>query len=97
MVVSRLGEIRFIDPNTDIVLSTLDLPYGSILYNKHGDIVKQGDLIAKWDPFNALIVTEYAGTLRFNDVIDGVTSVPYARWRGCGHSTWHRYRAYSHR
>ena len=73
MVVSRLGEIRFIDPNTDIVLSTLDLPYGSILYNKHGDIVKQGDLIAKWDPFNALIVTEYAGTLRFNDVIDGVT------------------------
>ena len=73
MVVSRLDEIRFIDPNTDIVLSTLDLPYGSILYNKHGDIVKQGDLIAKWDPFNALIVTEYAGTLRFNDVIDGVT------------------------
>ena len=73
MVVSRLGEIRFIDPNTDIVLSTLDLPYSSILYNKHGDIVKQGDLIAKWDPFNALIVTEYAGTLRFNDVIDGVT------------------------
>ena len=73
MVISRLGEIRFIDPNTDIVLSTLDLPYGSILYNKHGDIVKQGDLIAKWDPFNALIVTEYAGTLRFNDVIDGVT------------------------
>ena len=73
MVVSRLGEIRFIDPNTDIVLSTLDLPYGSILYNKHGDIVKQGDLIAKWDPFNALIVTEYAGTLCFNDVIDGVT------------------------
>ena len=73
MVVSRLGEIRFIDPNTDIVHSTLDLPYGSILYNKHGDIVKQGDLIAKWDPFNALIVTEYAGTLRFNDVIDGVT------------------------
>ena len=73
MVVSRLGEIRFIDPNTDIVLSTLDLPYGSILYNKHGDIVKQGDLIAKWDPFNALIVTEYAGTLRFNDVINDVT------------------------
>ena len=73
MVVSRLGEIRFIDPNTDIVLSTLDLPYGSILYNKHGDIVKQGDLIAKWDPFNALIVTEYAGTLRFNDVKEGLT------------------------
>ncbi len=73
MVVSRLGEVRFVDPNTDIVLSTLDVPYGSTLYNKQGDVVEPGDLIAKWDPFNALIVTEYAGTLRFNDVIDGVT------------------------
>ncbi len=73
MVVSRLGEVRFVDPNTEIVLSTLDVPYGSVLYNKQGDLVEQGDLIAKWDPFNALIVTEYAGTLRFNDVIDGVT------------------------
>ncbi len=73
MVVSRLGEVRFVDPNTEIVLSTLDVPYGSVLYNKQGDVVEQGDLIAKWDPFNALIVTEYAGTLRFNDVIDGLT------------------------
>ena len=35
--------------------------------------MKKGDLIAKWDPFNAVIVTEYAGTLRFNDVIEGIT------------------------
>ena len=50
-----------------------DVPYGSSLYFKEGDIVKKGDLIAKWDPFNAVIVTEYAGTLRFNDVIEGIT------------------------
>jgi len=73
MVVSRLAEVRFIDPNTNIVLSTLNVPYGSSLYNKTGDMVKKGDLIARWDPFNAVIVTEYAGTLKFNDVIEGVT------------------------
>ncbi len=73
MVVSRLSEVRFVDPHTNIVLSTLNVPYGSTLYNKQDDVVKKGDLIAKWDPFNAVIVTEYAGTLRFNDVIEGVT------------------------
>ncbi len=73
MVVSRLAEIRFIDPHTDIVLSTLNVPYGSSLYFKGGTNVKKGDVIARWDPFNAVIVTEYAGTLKFRDVIDGVT------------------------
>ena len=73
MVVSRLSEVHFVDPHTDITLSTQNVPYGSSLYFKEGDIVKKGDLIAKWDPFNAVIVTEYAGTLRFNDVIEGVT------------------------
>ena len=73
MVVSRLAEIRFVDPNTNIVLSTLNVPYGSSLYFKGGSIVKKGDMIARWDPFNAVIVTEYAGTLKFRDVIDGVT------------------------
>ena len=73
MVVSRLAEIRFIDNNTDIVLSTLNVPYGSSLYFKNGDDVKKGDMIARWDPFNAVIVTEYAGKLKFRDVIEGVT------------------------
>ena len=72
-VVSRLTELQFIDPHTDIVLSTVNVPYGSSLYFKDGDEVKKGDLIARWDPFNAVIVTEYAGTLRFNDVVEGVT------------------------
>ncbi len=73
MVVSRLGEARFIDPNTKIVLSTVNVPYGSSLYFKSGSLVKKGDKIAQWDPFNAVIVTEYAGTLKFHDVIEGVT------------------------
>ena len=73
MVVSRLGELRFVDPNTKIVLSTVNVPYGSSLYYKTGDVVSKGEKIAQWDPFNAVIVTEYAGTLKFNDVIEGVT------------------------
>ena len=73
MVVSRLGEVRFVDPNTKIVLSTMNVPYGSSLYFKNNDVVKKGDKIAQWDPFNAVIVTEYAGVLKFNDVIEGIT------------------------
>ena len=73
MVVSRLAEVRFVDPNTNIVLSTLNVPYGSSLYFAQGDKVKKGDLIAKWDPFNAVIVSEFAGKLRFRDVEAGVT------------------------
>ncbi len=73
MVVSRLGELRFVDPNTKIVLSTVNVPYGSSLYFRNGEEVAKGDKIAQWDPFNAVIVTEYAGTLKFNDVIEGVT------------------------
>ena len=73
MVVSRLGELRFVDPNTKIVLSTVNVPYGSSLYFRNGDEVSKGDKIAQWDPFNAVIVTEYAGRLKFNDVIEGVT------------------------
>ena len=72
-VVSRLAEIRFIDSNTNIILSTLNVPYGSSLYFKTGATVKKGDLIAKWDPFNAVIVTEYAGKLKFRDVVEGTT------------------------
>ena len=67
-VVSHLAEIRFIDPNTKIVLSTLNVPYGSSLYHKEGEIVDKDTVIARWDPFNAVIVSQYAGTLKFNDV-----------------------------
>jgi DNA-directed RNA polymerase subunit beta' len=73
MVVSRLGELRFVDPNTKIVLSTVNVPYGSSLYYQNGDVVKKGDKIAQWDPFNAVIVTEYAGRLKFNDIVEGIT------------------------
>ena len=73
MVVGRLAEIRFVDINTGIVLLTQNVPYGSTLYKKEGDKVAKGELIAKWDPFNAVIVTEMAGRVEFEGVIEGVT------------------------
>ena len=73
MVVSRLAEVQFIDPNTEIVLATMNVPYGSSLYFKNDDKVKKGDVICRWDPFNAVIVSEYAGKLRFHNVIEGTT------------------------
>ena len=73
IVVGRLGEAKFIDQNTGITLSTHNLPYGSKLYITNGSTVKKGDLIAEWDPFNALIITEDAGSVRLKDVVENVT------------------------
>ena len=73
MVVGRLAEVRFVEPKTGIVLLTQSVPYGSTLYNKEGDIVKKGDTVAKWDPFNAVIVTEMPGKVQFENVVEGVT------------------------
>ena len=73
IVVGRLGEVRFVDTATGITLSTHTLPYGSTLYVADKTLVEKGTLIAKWDPFNAVIVTEVAGTVHFQDVIEGVT------------------------
>ena len=73
IVVGRLAEVRFVDENTGIVLSMQNVPYGSQLFVKPGERVEKGTLIAKWDPFNAVIVSENAGTVQFEDVIEGVT------------------------
>ncbi|EJX03076.1 DNA-directed RNA polymerase, beta' subunit [gut metagenome] len=73
VVVGRLAEVRFVDVNTGIVLSTHNLPYGSTLYVSDGDVVEKGKLIAKWDPFNAVIITEVTGKIEFEGVIENVT------------------------
>ena len=72
-VVGRLAEIRFIDLNTGIVLSTANVPYGSTLYKYEGDTVDKGEKIAQWDPFNAVIVSEVSGKVKFSDVIENIT------------------------
>ena len=73
VVVSRLAEMRLIDPNTKIVLMTNNIPYGSKLFFNSGDLVKKGDVIIEWDPFNAVIVSEVSGKIEFESVIENVT------------------------
>ena len=73
IVVSRLAELRIIDKNTRIQLSTHNLPYGSKLYIENGQEVKKGMLICEWDPYNGVIITEFKGKIAFEQVIDGVT------------------------
>ena len=73
VVVGRMAEMRILEPNTKMVLTTANITYGSKLYKKHGDEVKKGDLICEWDPFNAVIVSEVAGKVKFNNVVEGVT------------------------
>ncbi|MDX9695012.1 MAG: DNA-directed RNA polymerase subunit beta' [Bacteroidales bacterium] len=73
IVIGRLAEMRIVDKNTGIVLSTHTIPYGSKLYIKNGSEVKKDALICEWDPYNAVIISEAAGKLEFDSVIEGVT------------------------
>ena len=73
VVIGRMAEMSIIDPNTNMVLTHANIVYGSKLYYKSGDMVKKGDVISVWDPFNAVIVSEVGGTLKFNNFVEGVT------------------------
>ncbi len=73
VVVGRLAEMQIINPNTQMVLTTAPITYGSKLYKKDGDTVKKGDLISEWDPFNAVIVCEVEGRIHYENLAEGVT------------------------
>jgi len=73
VVIGRLAEMRIVDKNTGITLSTHSIPYGAKLFKKEGDAVVTGDLICDWDPFNAVIVSEASGKIAFDNVIEGIT------------------------
>ncbi len=73
VVISRQSEFRIVNPATDITLYTHALPYGATLFMQDGAEVKKGDLICEWDPYNAVIISEYEGKVAFENVIEGVT------------------------
>ena len=73
VVIGRTAEMRIVDANTGITLSQYNIPYGAILYFKNGDLVKKGDKICEWDPYNAITITETSGKVVFDSLIDGVT------------------------
>ncbi|MBR2050288.1 MAG: DNA-directed RNA polymerase subunit beta' [Rikenellaceae bacterium] len=73
VVISRQSEFRIVNPATDITLYTHALPYGATLFMQDGAEVKKGDLICEWDPYNAVIISEFEGKVAFENVIEGVT------------------------
>ncbi|MBE7179238.1 MAG: DNA-directed RNA polymerase subunit beta', partial [Mucilaginibacter polytrichastri] len=73
VVLGRSGEFRIIEPGTGKVIMTNNIPYGSFLYVQDGATVQRGDRICSWDPYNAVIISEFAGKADFDAVIDGVT------------------------
>lgn len=73
VVIGRTGELRIMDVKNDRLLITNNVPYGSTLVVKDGQQVAKGDVICSWDPFNAVIVSEIAGSIRFDSIIDGIT------------------------
>lgn len=73
VVIGRTAEMRIVDSNTGITLSQYNIPYGALLYFKNGDTVKKGDKICEWDAYNAITITETAGKVSYDSLIEGVT------------------------
>jgi len=73
IVISRTSELKLIDKKSGIVLSTNVIPYGSQLFIKPGDNIKKGDIICKWDPFNGVIISEFSGQVKFENIEQGLT------------------------
>jgi DNA-directed RNA polymerase subunit beta' len=73
IVIGRLAELRIIDRKTGIALTTHTIPYGSKLYVKPGQEIEKGKLICEWDPFNAVIISEMAGKIGYDFLIEGIT------------------------
>jgi DNA-directed RNA polymerase subunit beta' len=73
VVLGRSGEFRIIEAGTNKVIVTNNIPYGSYLYVKDGAKISKGDRICSWDPYNAVIISEFAGVTLFEAVLEGIT------------------------
>jgi DNA-directed RNA polymerase subunit beta' len=73
VVVGRSAEMKITDEKTGIVVMNANIPYGSEMVIENNTKVKKGDVICKWDPYNAVIVSEVSGKVVFDSIIDGVT------------------------
>ncbi|MCL4139520.1 UNVERIFIED_CONTAM: hypothetical protein GTU68_010114 [Idotea baltica] len=66
-------EIKLVDKKTGIVLSTNNIPYGSTVSVKNGDKLSKGDIVCQWDPYNGVIISEFAGKVKYENIEQGVT------------------------
>ncbi len=74
VVVSRLNEMRLVDENTGVVLTTFNIPYASKLFITPGESYEKGTKVCEWDPYKAALIIEQAGRLQYEDVIENVTA-----------------------
>ena len=73
IVLGRSGEFRIIEPTTNKMIMANNIPYGASLYVKDGAKISKGDRICSWDPYNAVIISEFEGIAEFEAIIEGVT------------------------
>ncbi|QXP79702.1 MULTISPECIES: DNA-directed RNA polymerase subunit beta' [Winogradskyella] len=73
VVISRTSELKLMDAKTGIVLSTSNIPYGSFVYVKPGDKLKKDDVVCSWDPYNGVIISEFAGKVKYENIEQGIT------------------------
>ncbi len=73
IVISRTSELKLTDKQTGIVLSTNNIPYGSNIYVKNGDNLSKGDVVCSWDPYNGVIISEFAGKVKYENIEQGIT------------------------
>ena len=73
IVISRTSEIKLVDKKTGIVLSTNNIPYGSTIFVKNGQKLKKGTVVCQWDPYNGVIISEFSGKIRYENIEQGVT------------------------
>ena len=71
-VVGRNGEIGLLDEQNR-VRTSIAVPYGAVLKVEDNKEVEMGDVLYEWDPYNNVILTDRPGTIRFIDIIAGVT------------------------
>ena len=73
IVISRTSEIKLLDKKTGIILSTNNIPYGSTIFVKNGQKLKKGTVVCQWDPYNGVIISEFSGKVKFENIEQGVT------------------------
>jgi DNA-directed RNA polymerase subunit beta' len=73
VVMGRTGEIRILDETKSRILISNNVPYGAFLQVKDGQKVEKGDQLCYWDPYNAVILSEFDGQIGFEAIIEGVT------------------------
>jgi len=72
IVMNRNGEVAVVD-DTGREREKYTIVYGAKIKIAPGGKVKQGATIAEWDPFSMPILTEFAGKVKFGDILEGVT------------------------